>query len=174
MFINARNEHVTKGLQNAYASKVPDKKLEVFCVSNKMYGKYTRKGNSEIVNCSGIPSLRKFCHSITAEAQLREAKHFLQSSLFSLLNSLHIWACSSVMNIEDESFESREVYAQLEDVVSNCVYFQNPSTLIDLLKSENIVDSVDSRSQQRIQVVFRRASSQDARYDNQRRLANHD
>ncbi|EOO01166.1 hypothetical protein UCRPA7_3322 [Phaeoacremonium minimum UCRPA7] len=61
MFINARNEHVTKGLQNAYASKVPDKKLEVFCVSNKMYGKYTRKGNNE-------------------------------------------------------SFESREVYAQLEDV----------------------------------------------------------
>ncbi|KAJ9136605.1 Ras GTPase family protein [Pleurostoma richardsiae] len=108
LFIGARNQHVKEGLQTAYASKVPDRKLEVFCVSNKLYEKYTRKGNSDVVRASVIPELRKFCHSITAEAQLQEARHFLQSSLFSLLNSLYMWATSSLMETGPGTGESKE------------------------------------------------------------------
>jgi hypothetical protein len=66
--------------------------MEVFCVSNTTYEKYSRKGNTEMVHASGIPELRRFCHTITAEAQLREAKHFLQSTLSSLLGSVELWS----------------------------------------------------------------------------------
>lgn len=90
MFIEARNNHVKDGLQAAYSSKVPGNRLDVFCISNKMYDKYSRKGNSEFVEASGIPDLRKFCFQITADAQHREAKHFLQSSLFNLLTSFEV------------------------------------------------------------------------------------
>lgn len=92
LLIEARNDHVKEGLQQAYAAKAPDGKLDVFCVSNKLYDKYSRKGNTRLVVASGIPEIRRFCHSITAEAQLGEARHFLQSALFSLLNSLNMWA----------------------------------------------------------------------------------
>jgi hypothetical protein len=69
--------------------------LDVFCVSNKLYEKHSRKGNTGLVLASGIPDVRRFCHSIMAEAQLREATHFLQSSLFGLVNSLEMWATSA-------------------------------------------------------------------------------
>jgi hypothetical protein len=83
---------VKKGLQDAYASKVPGGQLEVFCVSNTTYEKYSKKGNSEMVTASGIPELRRFCHTITAGARLLEGKHFLTSTLSSLLNSVGLWA----------------------------------------------------------------------------------
>ncbi|KAH8649442.1 hypothetical protein BGZ60DRAFT_534676 [Tricladium varicosporioides] len=94
LLIDSRNSHVKEGLQNAYASKVPGGRLEVFCVSNTTYEKFSRKGNTEIVHASGIPELRRFCHTITAGAQLLEAKHFLQSTLPSLLSSVELWASS--------------------------------------------------------------------------------
>jgi hypothetical protein len=93
--MEARNNHVKEGLRDAYASKVEKGRLEVFCVSNTIYEKFSRKGNADMVRASGIPELRQFCHSITAGAQLLEAKHFLQSTLSSLLNSIELWANSS-------------------------------------------------------------------------------
>lgn len=61
-----------------------------------MYEKFSKKEDSDgvrqMVVGSGIPELRQFCQWITAEARLLEAKHFLQSSLSSLLNSIDIWA----------------------------------------------------------------------------------
>ncbi|KID65368.1 Dynamin, GTPase domain protein, partial [Metarhizium hybridum] len=90
LFIEARNQHVKRGLQSAYASKIPDQTLDVFCVSNKIYEKHVPKGNSEFVAASGIPELRRFCHTITADAQLQEATHFLKSSIPSFLTSLEI------------------------------------------------------------------------------------
>ena len=92
LFVTARNEHVTSGLRAAYAAKAPAGRLDVFCVSNRWYSKFSRKGNVELVQASGIPALRQFCHSITADAQLREARHFLQASLFTLVNSAELWA----------------------------------------------------------------------------------
>jgi hypothetical protein len=89
--IKARNAHVTRGLQAAYAAKAPDGRLDVFCVSNKWYAKYSRKDNAEGVRASGIPALRRFCYSITADAQLREARHFLVARVFGLVNSVELW-----------------------------------------------------------------------------------
>ncbi|OBT81787.1 hypothetical protein VE02_09856 [Pseudogymnoascus sp. 03VT05] len=92
LLISARNTHVKEGLQRAYSSKVPNGGLEVFCVSNTTYGKYAIKGNVEMVQASGIPELRRFCYTMTAHAQLLEARHFLSSMLSSLLNSAELLA----------------------------------------------------------------------------------
>ena len=91
LLIKARNEDVTKKLQSAYAAKVKGGSLSVFCVSNRHYKKFSEKGNTEYVIASGIPALRHFCHSIAAKAQHREARHFLDTSLPSLLSSMQLW-----------------------------------------------------------------------------------
>jgi len=57
-----------------------------------------------MVLASGIPELRRFCHKITAGAQLLEARHFLQSKLPSLLSSVEIWASSSTPHSQVEDF----------------------------------------------------------------------
>ncbi|KAH8744019.1 hypothetical protein F5882DRAFT_455086 [Hyaloscypha sp. PMI_1271] len=125
LLINARSSHVKEGLQNAYASKIPGGRLEVFCVSNTTYEKFSRKGNTEMVLASGIPELRRFCHRITAGAQLLEAKHFLQSVLSSLLSSVEIWATSSAPRPQvedrgqDESIRDflQEVKTEVSDTI---------------------------------------------------------
>lgn len=61
-----------------------------------------------MVLASGIPELRRFCHKITAGAQLLEAKHFLQSTLSSLLSSVEIWASSSPAHPHVEDREPDE------------------------------------------------------------------
>ncbi|KAG9255485.1 uncharacterized protein F5Z01DRAFT_56619 [Emericellopsis atlantica] len=94
LLIRARNAHVREGLQRAYSSEIPGGRLNVFCVSNKLYEKYSRKGPPEFIQETGIVELRRFCHSVTAEAQLKEGQHFLRSRLPSLLNSLGLWAGS--------------------------------------------------------------------------------
>ncbi|KFY44996.1 hypothetical protein V494_01204 [Pseudogymnoascus sp. VKM F-4513 (FW-928)] len=96
LLINARNTHVKEGLQRAYSSKVPNGGLQVFCVSNTTYGKYVKKGNVEMVQASGIPELRRFCYTMTAYAQLLEARHFLSSMLSSLLNSAELFAAKPI------------------------------------------------------------------------------
>lgn len=93
----------------------------MFCVSNKLYGKYSSKGNTNLVVASGIPELRRFCHSITAEAQLREAQHFLQSALFSFVNSLGMWARGVAASSEETRGQEeslREVTGKVELMVS--------------------------------------------------------
>jgi hypothetical protein len=91
--------------------------LEVFCVSNTTYEKFSRKGNTEMVLASGIPELRRFCHKITAGAQLLEAKHFLQSTLSSLLSSVEIWASSAppCPQVEDHG-QDKSIHDFLEEV----------------------------------------------------------
>ncbi|KAJ4256900.1 hypothetical protein NW762_008996 [Fusarium torreyae] len=96
LLIRARNEHVKENLQNIYSSEMNGRRLDVFCVSNKWYEKYCPKGNTDFVEASGIPELRRFCHTLTADAQLNEAKHFLKSRLSALLNTLDLWASSSL------------------------------------------------------------------------------
>ncbi|KAI9739990.1 MAG: hypothetical protein M1818_005046 [Claussenomyces sp. TS43310] len=92
LLMYARNTHVKKGLQDAYAIEIPGGKLDIFYVSNTAYEKFSAKGNTDMVLISEVPALRRFCRAITAEARLREAEHFLRSKISSLLNSLGIWA----------------------------------------------------------------------------------
>lgn len=103
--MKARNDHVTAGLQKAYSSRAPNGQLDVFCVSNTWYSKYSDKGNAALVQGSGIPKLRKFCYEITADAQLREARHFLAGRVFGLVNSVELWVggrLKEIQTLEDE------------------------------------------------------------------------
>lgn len=66
--------------------------MNAFCVSNRDYEKFCRQGDVEYVLKTGIPELRRFCHSITATSQLLGTKNYLQSSLPGLLNSIKLVA----------------------------------------------------------------------------------
>jgi hypothetical protein len=124
LLVQARNEHVKRNLQSVYSSEMNGRTLDVFCVSNKWYEKYCPKGNAQFVEASGIPDLRRFCHTVTADAQLNEAKHFLRSRLSALLNTLDLWACSSLQKQEDIGEPDDSVYirvTELIDQMSNIV-----------------------------------------------------
>jgi len=70
-----------------------------------------------MVRASGIPELRRFCHTITAGAQLLEAKNFLQSTLSSLLSSVELWANSSLPHPQVEDHEQDElIYDFLQEI----------------------------------------------------------
>ncbi|CEI60224.1 unnamed protein product [Fusarium venenatum] len=101
LLVQARNRHVQTNLRNVYSSEMNGGNLEVFCVSNKWYEKYCPKGNARFVEASGIPDLRRFCHTVTADAQFNEANHFLKSRLSSLLNTIDLWASSWIQKQDD-------------------------------------------------------------------------
>lgn len=103
LLIKARNQFVKAGLQRAYAEKVEGKTLEVFCVSNKAYEKHAKKGRVQFVEASGIPEVRRFCHTITAQAQLEESKNFLLSKLPSLLSSARLWMEKTLQEANDST-----------------------------------------------------------------------
>ena len=76
--------------------------MEVFCVSDILY---INDSNPESVLLSEIPALRRFCHSIAADAQLREAKHYLRSPLLRLVTSLDTWTANIVHREEAKASE---------------------------------------------------------------------
>lgn len=80
----------------------------MFCVSNRLYDKQCKRGDTELVAVSGIPKLRAFCRLLGADGQLAQAQNFLKSSLFSLVNSFELWttkmsAASPGHDISEES-----------------------------------------------------------------------
>ncbi|PQE31814.1 tat pathway signal sequence protein [Rutstroemia sp. NJR-2017a WRK4] len=89
--IGSRNNHVKQKLRAAYQQRIPGGYLDVFCISNTTYQKYSETGNADMIEQSGIPELRRFCRKITARAQLLQALHFMRSEVPSLLNSIKIW-----------------------------------------------------------------------------------
>ncbi|KAL2430402.1 hypothetical protein ABEF95_006730 [Exophiala dermatitidis] len=92
MLIRARNDHVTTALQAAYASEVRGGKLDVFCVSNKLYDKYRSSHDADLLQISGIADLQQFCTSTTKDARLLRVQNFLRSELACLLTSVDLWA----------------------------------------------------------------------------------
>lgn len=98
--IKARNQYVTEGLEKAYAQKVPNSQLEVFCVGNAAYKDHASKDRLEFIEASGIPDLRKFCLTIAQNAPLEEAKNFLTSQLRLLVNSLDLWTQKTLQKAE--------------------------------------------------------------------------
>lgn len=91
--------------------------LDVFCVSNKWYEKYCPKGNAQFVEASRIPDLRRFCHTVTADAQLNEAKHFLRSRLSALLNTLDLWASSSLQKEDEIEEPDDSIHTTLTELI---------------------------------------------------------
>ncbi|KAK5999130.1 hypothetical protein PT974_01519 [Cladobotryum mycophilum] len=96
MLVDARNEHVKQKLREAYAANIPNQNLDVFCVSNKWYEKHCEDGNVPFVVASGVPELRKYCRVAAADVQLREARHFLEASLVSVINSVEMYASDTI------------------------------------------------------------------------------
>ncbi|GKU13581.1 unnamed protein product, partial [Fusarium langsethiae] len=117
LLVQARNEHVKRNLQSVYSTEMNGRTLDVFCVSNKWYEKYCPKGNVQFVEASGIPDLRRFCHTVTADAQLSEAKHFLRSRLSALLNTLDLWACSSLQKQDEIEEPDDSVYTRVTELI---------------------------------------------------------
>lgn len=81
-----------------------------------------------MVLTSGIPELRQFCHKITAGAQLLEAKHFLQSTLPSLLSSVEIWASSSPSRAQvQDRGQQKSIHDLLEELKQEVRVGSHPS-----------------------------------------------
>ena len=93
--------------------------LDVFCVSNSWYEKYCAKGNKELVQESGIPALRQFCHTTVADIHLSEAKQFLGPKLSSILNSLELFAQAMTRRQVRQGIEACldrvSIYRKLDD-----------------------------------------------------------
>lgn len=82
--------------QNQNQNADRNRPLDVFCVSNWWYDDYAPRGKTAIVEASQIPALRRYCHAMVADAQLRETKNYLQTSVPAFITSLNLWASSAV------------------------------------------------------------------------------
>ncbi|KAH6682229.1 hypothetical protein F5X68DRAFT_192586 [Plectosphaerella plurivora] len=91
----ARSKHVSQALQKRYASDTGGK-LDVFCVGNHAYEKYCERNDAALVRASGIPSLRRYCFTVTANDRLVDARSWIQTSVPGLLNSAELWASSMI------------------------------------------------------------------------------
>ncbi|KAL8905916.1 MAG: hypothetical protein Q9171_006480 [Xanthocarpia ochracea] len=92
LFVNARNTDVTRALQRRYTSAAVGLIIEVFCVGNRDYeGDAFGVRDQRAIQGSCIPDLRRFCHSVVAQAQYDATLHFLEVELSSLVQSLEAW-----------------------------------------------------------------------------------
>ncbi|XEV04523.1 hypothetical protein FSHL1_009810 [Fusarium sambucinum] len=117
LLVQARNRHVQINLRNVYSSEMNDANLDVFCVSNKWYEKYCPKGNAKFVEASGVPDLRRFCHTVTADAQFNEANHFLKSRLSTLLNTIDLWASSWIQKLDEVEELDGSIHANVTQLI---------------------------------------------------------
>ncbi|KAI9807921.1 MAG: hypothetical protein M1825_005227 [Sarcosagium campestre] len=134
LFMETRNAHVRKQLL-AMFTKIfsTDKEVHIFCVSNKLYkdnlragGKAGAPGNRarESITKSGIPALRRFCHTIPAQAQYRSANHFLQSKLPGYLRSLENWLAGNSQvqqNLQGAQAIIDRISRELEEVLHHSI-----------------------------------------------------
>jgi hypothetical protein len=89
-----RNGTVTKQLQHAYGTRIPNRETQIFCVSNEYYWgnrHQDRTHSCDYVRLSNIPDVRRFCLSIVPENQLRAVKNYLQNQIPVLLEDLRLW-----------------------------------------------------------------------------------
>lgn len=101
LFIEARNAAIREQLVKAYSEFYPAGDLDVFCVANQDYQGYVEQGEEAhelAIHGSGIPRLRRFCHSIPARAQFRATNHFLEVQLKGLVQSLELWLSAGARN----------------------------------------------------------------------------
>ncbi|KAL8649989.1 MAG: hypothetical protein Q9226_005335 [Calogaya cf. arnoldii] len=94
LFVSARNTDVERALRTRYLSLAPGLSVNVFCVGNRDYegAEYrSQEAHLRAIQGSGIPDLRRFCHSVVAHAQYDASLHFLEVELASLLQSLQVW-----------------------------------------------------------------------------------
>lgn len=101
LFIEARNADIREQLVKAYSNFFPAGDLEVFCIANQDYQGHVEQGEEAhklAIQGSGIPRLRRFCHSIPARAQFRATNRFLEVQLKGLVQSLELWLSAGARN----------------------------------------------------------------------------
>lgn len=101
LFIEARNADIRECLTKAYSKLFPAGDLDIFYITNKDYQGYLEQGGEAhalAIKGSGIPRLRRFCHSIPARAQFRATNHFLEIQLKGLVQSLELWLSAGSKN----------------------------------------------------------------------------
>jgi hypothetical protein len=116
---SARNERVKSGLQEEYKEmlhkeRLPQTTLPVFCVSSTEYEEGIERKRPELVEASEIPFLRQFCKSLSAEATLLDAKHFIGTQVASLLRSIEIWTSGSTEAIQSQSTVLSGIYEEFQ------------------------------------------------------------
>jgi len=91
--MTARINYVEKLIRTTHLKLCKDRRISVFCVSNKTYKENKRRSKIHdlLIKGSGIPELRSHCHKIPAQAQFRVAHHFLTIRLKALVQRVQLW-----------------------------------------------------------------------------------
>ena len=96
IYVSARNADIETKLLAKYAPDFGNAKLNVFCVGNIDYDIegdliMDPEARDIAINGSGIPQLRRHCHTIVSTAQFRASNHFLEVEIPDLMQSLEVW-----------------------------------------------------------------------------------
>lgn len=83
--------------------------MRVFCVSNKLFSENRKEESEEqraYVELSGIPGLRRFCHSLIADVQMSYISRFFTLMVPGTLSSIDLWASRAFNDEEMEKAAS--------------------------------------------------------------------
>ena len=83
-----------------YASEFGKANPNVFCIGNKDYDmegerRMDPEARDIAIKGSGIPELRRHCHTIVTRAQFIASNHFLKVEIPDLIQSLEVWVESA-------------------------------------------------------------------------------
>ena len=100
IYVSARNAEIKKTLLAKYASDSGKTNINVFCIGNNDYDmegdlRMDTEARDIAIKGSGIPDLRRHCHTIVARAQFRASNHFLNVEIPDLIQSLEVWVESA-------------------------------------------------------------------------------
>ena len=100
IYVSARNADIKKKLLAKYASDSGKANLNVFCVGNNDYDiegdlRMDPEARDVAIKGSGIPELRRHCHTIVTRAQFKASNHFLEVEIPDLIQSLEVWVESA-------------------------------------------------------------------------------
>lgn len=83
--------------------------MTVFCVSNRLFSENRKEEGEEqqaYVELSGIPELRRFCHSLIVEVQMSHFSRFFTMMVPGTLSSVDLWASGAFNDEEMEKATS--------------------------------------------------------------------
>ena len=100
IYVSARNTDIKKKVLVKYASDSSKADLNVFCIGNNDYDiegdlRMDPEARDIAIKGSGIPELRRHCHTIVTRAQFRASSHFLEVEIPDLIQSLEVWVESA-------------------------------------------------------------------------------
>jgi hypothetical protein len=96
--ISARANHVTRAMKARYETET-GARLKIFCVGNHAYEKLCELGDADRVRATGIPAVRLYCHTITADTRLAEARYWIKTTVPGFLQSAEAWAHRMLTNV---------------------------------------------------------------------------